>query len=162
MPSNLVITKVGAPTWLGFLIFCWGIIAASTAAMKTRGTFYASESPCHTLPFLPLPASRYLSALFAGSANQCTSSGLVLTATSGLQLLAEACAWRSALPAGSLRGWMLPRELVPSGTGEPVDCPLYHTEDNSHTAHTKEGSLLWATEKGTVFHTSGQAASRLI
>ena len=45
MPSNLAITKVGAPTWLGLLIFCWGIIAASTAAMKNKGTFYAREAP---------------------------------------------------------------------------------------------------------------------
>ena len=45
VPSNLVITKVGAPTWLGFLIFCWGIIAASTAAMKNKGTFYARKAP---------------------------------------------------------------------------------------------------------------------
>ncbi len=43
VPSNLVITKVGAPTWLGLLIFCWGIVAASTAAMKTKATFYVSE-----------------------------------------------------------------------------------------------------------------------
>lgn len=46
MPSNLAITKVGAPTWLGLLIFCWGIIAASTAAMKNKGTFYARKAPC--------------------------------------------------------------------------------------------------------------------
>ena len=43
VPSNLIITKVGAPTWLGLLIFCWGIVAASTAAMKTKATFYVSE-----------------------------------------------------------------------------------------------------------------------
>jgi hypothetical protein len=58
VPSNLAITKVGAPTWLGLLIFCWGIIAASTAAMKNKGSFYACkgslsciwQDPCDWLP----------------------------------------------------------------------------------------------------------------
>lgn len=54
VPSNLIITKVGAPTWLGLLIFCWGIVAASTAAMKTKATFYISELPCPTRPYPPL------------------------------------------------------------------------------------------------------------
>ena len=51
MPSNLVITRVGAPTWLGILIFCWGIVAASTAAMKTKATFYVSECPATYIAF---------------------------------------------------------------------------------------------------------------
>ncbi len=43
VPSNLIITKVGAPTWLSFIIFCWGIVAAATSAMKNKAQFYAGE-----------------------------------------------------------------------------------------------------------------------
>ena len=43
VPSNLIITKVGAPTWLSFIIFCWGIVAAATSAMKDKAQFYAGE-----------------------------------------------------------------------------------------------------------------------
>jgi MFS family permease len=41
IPSNLIITKVGAPLWLGILIFCWGVVAACTSTMKTAGQYYA-------------------------------------------------------------------------------------------------------------------------
>ena len=40
IPSQLAITRVGAPTWLGLLIFCWGVVAACTATMKTKAQFY--------------------------------------------------------------------------------------------------------------------------
>ena len=43
VPSNLIITRVGAPTWLGFIIFCWGIVAAATSAMKNKAQFYAGK-----------------------------------------------------------------------------------------------------------------------
>lgn len=41
IPSNMVITRVGAPLWLGILIFCWGTVAACTSTMKNAGQYYA-------------------------------------------------------------------------------------------------------------------------
>ncbi len=41
IPSNLVITRVGAPLWLGMLIFAWGIVSACTSTMKTKEQYYA-------------------------------------------------------------------------------------------------------------------------
>jgi MFS family permease len=41
IPSNLIITRVGAPLWLGFLICAWGIVSACTATMKTKEQYYA-------------------------------------------------------------------------------------------------------------------------
>ncbi|BDA46973.1 Putative tartrate transporter [Coccomyxa sp. Obi] len=41
IPSNMAITRVGAPTWLGLLIFCWGAVSACTSTMKTKQQYYA-------------------------------------------------------------------------------------------------------------------------
>ena len=53
VPSNLIITKVGAPTWLGFIIFCWGIVAAATSAMKNKAQFYAGDNCLDDCLWLP-------------------------------------------------------------------------------------------------------------
>eukprot|EP01025_Chloroclados_australasicus_P033449 TRINITY_DN3411_c1_g1_i2.p1 TRINITY_DN3411_c1_g1~~TRINITY_DN3411_c1_g1_i2.p1 ORF type:complete len:514 (+),score=68.45 TRINITY_DN3411_c1_g1_i2:819-2360(+) len=39
VPSNLVLVRVGAPLWLGIIVFGWGIIAASFSAIKTATQF---------------------------------------------------------------------------------------------------------------------------
>lgn len=35
-----MVRKIGAPIWLSIIVVAWGIVAASTAAMKNVGHFY--------------------------------------------------------------------------------------------------------------------------
>lgn len=40
IPSNLMLTRVGAPRWLGFIIFAWGIVSACCCLMDSRASFF--------------------------------------------------------------------------------------------------------------------------
>lgn len=31
LPSNIIVTRVGAPRWLALLLFCWGAVTMCTA-----------------------------------------------------------------------------------------------------------------------------------
>ena len=40
IPSNLILLRVGAPTWLGITIVSWGSVAALFAAVRGTSDFY--------------------------------------------------------------------------------------------------------------------------
>ena len=40
VPSNLILLRVGAPTWLGVTIVAWGVVAALFAALRNTAEFY--------------------------------------------------------------------------------------------------------------------------
>ncbi|KAG2428196.1 hypothetical protein HXX76_011876 [Chlamydomonas incerta] len=40
VPSNLLLKRVGGPTWLAVIIFAWGLAASAFAGMKTATHFY--------------------------------------------------------------------------------------------------------------------------
>lgn len=40
VPSNLILLRLGAPTWLGVTIVAWGIVAALFAALRNTAEFY--------------------------------------------------------------------------------------------------------------------------
>jgi len=40
VPSNLVLTRLGGPTWLPIIALSWGAVAASFAAMHSPASFY--------------------------------------------------------------------------------------------------------------------------
>ena len=40
IPSSIIVTRVGAPAWLAFLMLSWGIVSACTAAVRTRAQFF--------------------------------------------------------------------------------------------------------------------------
>ncbi|KAK9816765.1 hypothetical protein WJX72_004884 [[Myrmecia] bisecta] len=40
IPSNLVLVKLGAPTWLSVIVVAWGIVATAFAGMKSTTQFY--------------------------------------------------------------------------------------------------------------------------
>ena len=40
VPSNLILLRVGAPTWLGVTIVAWGTVAALFAALRNTADFY--------------------------------------------------------------------------------------------------------------------------
>ncbi|KAG2451071.1 hypothetical protein HYH02_004339 [Chlamydomonas schloesseri] len=40
IPSNLLLKRVGGPTWLAMIIFAWGLAASAFAGMKTATHFY--------------------------------------------------------------------------------------------------------------------------
>ncbi|GLI63121.1 hypothetical protein VaNZ11_006027 [Volvox africanus] len=41
IPSNLLLRRLGGPTWLALIITAWGLVACTFAAMRTPGQFYA-------------------------------------------------------------------------------------------------------------------------
>lgn len=41
IPANMVMTKIGGPIWLGTIAMCWGVTAASFAAIKDVPEFLA-------------------------------------------------------------------------------------------------------------------------
>lgn len=41
IPANMLMLVIGGPIWLGTIAVCWGVVAASFAAMNSRATFYA-------------------------------------------------------------------------------------------------------------------------
>ncbi|GLI71367.1 hypothetical protein VaNZ11_016556 [Volvox africanus] len=40
VPSNIIMTRVGAPRWLGLLVVCWGAVAALFAGLNSALQFY--------------------------------------------------------------------------------------------------------------------------
>ena len=40
IPSNLILLRVGAPTWLGVTVVSWGSVAALFAAVRNTRDFY--------------------------------------------------------------------------------------------------------------------------
>ena len=40
VPSNLILLRLGAPTWLGVTIVAWGTVAALFAALRNTAEFY--------------------------------------------------------------------------------------------------------------------------
>ncbi|KAK9837411.1 hypothetical protein WJX81_000610 [Elliptochloris bilobata] len=40
IPSSIIVTHVGAPTWLAALMLAWGVVSACTAAVRTRAQFF--------------------------------------------------------------------------------------------------------------------------
>ncbi len=40
VPSNMVLTYVGAPRWLSFITFAWGIVAMNCAFISGRTSFF--------------------------------------------------------------------------------------------------------------------------
>ena len=36
----MALLKIGGPVWLGTIAVCWGVVAASFAAMNSRASFY--------------------------------------------------------------------------------------------------------------------------
>ena len=40
VPSNVILVRVGAPTWLSVIVIAWGLVATSFALMRTRLQFY--------------------------------------------------------------------------------------------------------------------------
>ena len=40
VPSNLILLRVGAPTWLGVTVVSWGAVAALFAALQSPAEFY--------------------------------------------------------------------------------------------------------------------------
>ena len=40
VPSNLILLRLGAPTWLGVTIVAWGTVAALFAALRNATEFY--------------------------------------------------------------------------------------------------------------------------
>jgi MFS family permease len=40
VPSNLILLRLGAPTWLGLTIVAWGVVAASFATLRSTAQFY--------------------------------------------------------------------------------------------------------------------------
>ena len=40
VPSNLILLRVGAPTWLGVTIVAWGVVAALFAGLRNTAEFY--------------------------------------------------------------------------------------------------------------------------
>ena len=40
VPSNLILLRLGAPTWLGVTIIAWGVVAALFAALRNTAEFY--------------------------------------------------------------------------------------------------------------------------
>lgn len=41
VPSNLLLKRVGGPTWLAAIMFAWGLAATAFAGMRSEGQFYA-------------------------------------------------------------------------------------------------------------------------
>ena len=39
IPSNLILVKIGAPTWLGSMLAIWGTVAACCASISTAAQF---------------------------------------------------------------------------------------------------------------------------
>ena len=39
IPSNLILVKIGAPTWLGSMLALWGTVAACCASISTAAQF---------------------------------------------------------------------------------------------------------------------------
>ncbi|CAL5224155.1 g6792 [Coccomyxa viridis] len=107
VPSNLIITKVGAPTWLGILIFCWGIVAASTAAMKTKATFFVMRFLLGAFEAGCFPGSWYHLAQFFNSAEIAFGYASVASSTALSNVigapLAAGLLYMDGL--GGLRGW---------------------------------------------------------
>jgi hypothetical protein len=68
VPSNLVLARVGAPTWLAVLMGCWGVVDAAQAAIRSPAHFYILRfllglAECGAFPGTPLTpqASCFLS-----------------------------------------------------------------------------------------------------
>lgn len=40
IPSNLILVRIGAPTWLSILIVSWGVVATAFAAIQGQSSFY--------------------------------------------------------------------------------------------------------------------------
>ena len=40
VPSNLILLRLGAPTWLGVTIVAWGVVAALFATLRNTTQFY--------------------------------------------------------------------------------------------------------------------------
>jgi ACS family tartrate transporter-like MFS transporter len=46
LPSNLILERVGAPIWLGFLVIMWGISSGMMAAVRSAASFYIVRVRC--------------------------------------------------------------------------------------------------------------------
>ncbi|EIE21899.1 MFS general substrate transporter [Coccomyxa subellipsoidea C-169] len=107
IPSNLVITRVGAPLWLGILIFGWGVVSACTSAMRTATHYYAVRFLLGVFESGVFPGSwwhlqLYFTSLEVGFAYAAVSSSTALSNVIGAPLAAGILYMDGV---GGLRGW---------------------------------------------------------
>src|SRR5262245_51489887 len=43
IPSNMILSRVGAPIWLTFECFAWGMVATFQAFIRNKSSFYATR-----------------------------------------------------------------------------------------------------------------------
>ena len=64
IPSNLILQRIGAPTWMTVLLFVWGVIALAQAFVRGRQSFYATRFLLGVFEGGYIPGAQYLLSLF--------------------------------------------------------------------------------------------------
>lgn len=64
IPSNIILQKLGAPIWLTFQMFVWGLIALTQAWCTNIHSFYATRFLLGLFEGGYIPGAQYMLALF--------------------------------------------------------------------------------------------------
>eukprot|EP00884_Botryococcus_braunii_P022688 jgi/Botrbrau1/9102/Bobra.0305s0009.1 len=109
VPSNVVLARVGAPTWLAVLMGCWGLVDAAQAAIRTPLHFYILRfllgvAECGAFPGMWYHLHLFYTSEQLGVAYSAVASATALSQVVGGPLAAGILALDGL---AGLRGWQL-------------------------------------------------------
>ena len=121
IPSNLLLVRVGAPTWLAGEMAIWGALSALQALIRTAPQFYIIRfllgvAECGTFPGPLLPCSAILMEA-QGEVVPCTRFQAAYRSLQEALPPGKEWVLHDLLPAGCGRAWHLPRCALLGGLG---------------------------------------------
>eukprot|EP00891_Asterochloris_glomerata_P006035 jgi/Astpho2/6035/Aster-03991 len=117
VPSNVILSRVGAKRWLSFVIIAWGCIAVASAALQTPAQFMALRVLLGAAEAGTFPGIHYHLGLFLQPHEQGYAYALICTSTALSQVVGGPMAALIMLLDGvGIRGWrwLLLLEGLPS------------------------------------------------